>query len=282
MLRDLVEHGCVDLTSLIEPSSYSEYPRHGGGYGDIYKGKMGDGRDIAVKVWRCFSGVDPSLAMKRSMREIYNWSKLKQENIHELLGVTQHRDQLGMVSLWMDHGDLSTYIFNNPDVNRNPWCIQVATGVSYLHKNETACQILCNILLSSDFIAKISDFDCSLVTNASMTFSATRELRNTLRWTVHEAPELLNDSDSDESTIIKKTKESDIYALAMEIKTGRVPYAEYRDNNRVLKAMLQRRPPKRPKELDESSDEEPLWNLLMRCWNHDQTARPDAQVVLKL
>ncbi|KAG8728367.1 hypothetical protein FRC11_011207, partial [Ceratobasidium sp. 423] len=106
MLQELLEHGCTDLSSQIDPNGYSKHPKHGGGYGDIYKGKMRDGRDIAVKIWRRFSNVDPSNIMKRSMREIYNWSKLKHENIHELMGVTELHGQLGMVSSWMEHGDL--------------------------------------------------------------------------------------------------------------------------------------------------------------------------------
>ncbi|CAE7066621.1 unnamed protein product [Rhizoctonia solani] len=261
MLQKLVEHGCIDLSPWIDPKGYSELPRHGGGYGDIYRGKMRDGRDIAVKVWRRFTDVDTSIAMKRCMREIYTWSKLKHENIHELLGVTQHLGQLGMVSVWMAYGDLWTYILNNPDVNRNPWCIQIATGILYLHTNETVHGDLkaSNILLSSDLVAKISDFDSALASDSSMTFSSTGELRNTLRWT---APELLNDSDDDDINIIQKTKESDIYALAMLNVT-------------------QRRSPKRPKDIDEFSDGGPLWDLLTRCWNHDPTARPGAQLVLQ-
>ncbi|CAE6497077.1 unnamed protein product [Rhizoctonia solani] len=189
-----------------------------------------------------------------------------------------------MVSVWMTHGDLATYILNNPDANRNPWCIQVATGVLYLHTNETVHGDLkaCNILLSNDLVAKISDFDSSLASDNSMTFSATGELRNTLRWT---APELLNDSEDDEVNTIQKTKESDIYALAMtllEIKTGRCPYAEYRDNNRVLRALLEKRLPKCPKEIYEFGDGRSLWDLLISCWNHNPTARPGAQSVLQL
>lgn len=52
------------------------------------------------------------------MREVYNWSKLKHENIHELMGVVLFRERLGMVSLWMGHGGLREYIGRYPDVDR--------------------------------------------------------------------------------------------------------------------------------------------------------------------
>lgn len=54
------------------------------------------------------------------MREIYSWSKLNHENIHKLLGVTVHQDRLGMVSRWMEHGNLQEYIQKNPTVERYP------------------------------------------------------------------------------------------------------------------------------------------------------------------
>lgn len=86
------------------------------------------------------------------MREIYNWSKAKHHNIQELMGVIIFQGRLGMVSLWMDHGNLREYIDKYPDVDRyslvlyslhfspgvstiltSLQCVQVARGVLYLH-----------------------------------------------------------------------------------------------------------------------------------------------------
>lgn len=52
------------------------------------------------------------------MREIYYWSKAKHQNIQELMGVIMFQGRLGMVSLWMDHGNLREYIGKYPDVDR--------------------------------------------------------------------------------------------------------------------------------------------------------------------
>lgn len=52
------------------------------------------------------------------MREIYIWSKAKHENVHELLGIIMFQGRLGMVSPWMENGNLQEYIQKQPDVDR--------------------------------------------------------------------------------------------------------------------------------------------------------------------
>jgi hypothetical protein len=52
------------------------------------------------------------------MREIYTWSKAKHENVQELMGVIMHQGQLGMISPWMEHGNLQAYIQKCPEIDR--------------------------------------------------------------------------------------------------------------------------------------------------------------------
>ncbi|KAH7338742.1 kinase-like domain-containing protein [Rhizoctonia solani] len=286
MLRLLAAHGSANISQQIDPEGYSEVPIGVGGHGDVWKGRMRDGRDVAVKVWRQFPKTDLPKVMKRTMQEIYYWSKIRHENVHELMGVTEHQGKLGIVSLWMDHGDLRSYIERNPELDRYSWCIQVAAGVSYLRQNELIHGDLkaSNVLLSKDHVARISDFDCSIVSDCSLVFSATKQMRISLRWAT---PELMGSSvDEDEESIPEKTKESDIYALAMtllEIITGKSPYVEYKRHFGVLKALSDKKLPRRPESLSQTSDKhDRLWRLLVECWNHNWTARPDAQHVLEL
>ncbi|KDN41298.1 hypothetical protein RSAG8_07567, partial [Rhizoctonia solani AG-8 WAC10335] len=288
MLRLLVAHGSVDISSDIDPEGYSEYPIGVGGHGDVWKGRMRDGRDIAVKVWRQFPKTDLPKVMKRTMQEIYYWSKIRHEHIHELMGVAEHQGKLGIVSFSLEHGDLRAYIGKNPQVDRYPWCIQVVAGVSFLHQEKLVHGDLkaSNVLLSKDHVAKISDFDCSIVSDCSLLFSATEQMRTSLRWA---APELMGSSgDEDETNTVEKTKKSDLTQYdynqtLLEIISGESPYAEYRRDFGVLKALWDKKPPKRPEVLSESnSKQDKIWRLLVECWNHDHTARPDAQAVLEL
>ncbi|KAJ1302565.1 hypothetical protein OPQ81_002882 [Rhizoctonia solani] len=240
---------------------------------------MRDGTDIAIKVLRQSSDIDPK-SVKRAIREVYRWSKIRHPNIHELIGVTEFRGQLGMISLWMENGDLRSYIRKNPEINRYPWCIQVAAGVSYLHASEMIHGDLkaSNILVSRDHIARISDFDCSIISDCSLLFSATQNTPTSLRWA---APELMGSSDDEDST--GKTQESDIYALGMtllEIVTGDSPYSEYRLDFGVVKALIEGKIPRRPAVLSEASGRDGFWSLLVKCWNPDRTNRPGAQQIL--
>lgn len=52
------------------------------------------------------------------MREIYHWSKVKHEYVQELMGVILFQGRLGMISLWMDHGNLREYIEKYPRLDR--------------------------------------------------------------------------------------------------------------------------------------------------------------------
>ncbi|EUC53478.1 tyrosine kinase catalytic domain protein, partial [Rhizoctonia solani AG-3 Rhs1AP] len=288
MFQLLFEHGCKDLSSQIHPAGCSEYPVIGGGYGDIYKGKTQDGTDVAIKVLRRSSSLDPK-SVKHAMREVHRWSKARHPNIHELMGVIDFRGQLGMVSLWMEHGDLRSFILKNPGVDRYPWCIQVAAGVSYLHTNDmflattlVELSALClglqmNILVSKDITVRISDFDCSIISDSSLLFSATGQATS-LRYA---APELMGSSDDEAG--VEKTRQSDVYALGMtllEIVTGAPPYSEYRFDFGVLNALARGNFPKRPPALSEENRKDAFWNLLVRCWNPDRAARPSAQRVL--
>lgn len=52
MFECLLEHGCVDLSSSIDPEQYSSVVVAGGSFGDIWRGKMLNGVEVAVKSLR--------------------------------------------------------------------------------------------------------------------------------------------------------------------------------------------------------------------------------------
>lgn len=86
------------------------------------------------------------------MRELYHWSKAMHKNVQPLSGIIMFQGHLGMVSPWMENGNLRDYIKKNPSTDRyrlvsdraggtvlsvhilnGGQCIQVAEGVAYLH-----------------------------------------------------------------------------------------------------------------------------------------------------
>ncbi|CAE6535007.1 unnamed protein product [Rhizoctonia solani] len=196
------------------------------------------------------------------------------------MGVIVFKDQyLGMVSEWMENGNLHKYLENNPDADWYQLCIDVASGLEYMHSRSTVHGDLkaINVLVSSDGIARISDFDFSVMSEASsLTFSESSNTRSgSIRWV---APEMLV------AETPKRTKESDVYALGMtmlEVFTGEVPYPNCRADFSVLTTVTRGTLPTRP--TDRLKDDEQgnlVWELLLRCWSRDVGERPSAGQVV--
>ncbi|KAG8740919.1 hypothetical protein FRC10_003578 [Ceratobasidium sp. 414] len=171
----------------------------GGGFGDIYRGELRNGTAVAIKTLRHHMLAQDTApkALKRAAREIYTWSKAQHKNVQELLGVIMFQGQLGMVSPWMDNGNLEEYIRKNPDVDRHD---------------------LRNVLVDKGGIARLSDFDHSILTNCTLLFTETTNVGGgTLRWM---APELLLSSGEDDAAPVTRSKQTDIYALGMTMLVG--------------------------------------------------------------
>ncbi|KAF8596192.1 kinase-like protein [Ceratobasidium sp. AG-I] len=253
---------------------HSLVPVAGGGFGDVWKGKLINGEQVAIKCLRFTTIVEErSKGLKRLMRETYNWSKARHENVQQLLGITILQERLGMVSLWREHGDLQGYIRNNPSADRYK-----LVSARSIHGSLHADLFAMNVLVSAEGVAKLSDFDHSILSNCTLAFSATTNPNGgTLRW---KAPELLLVEDGEPDVL--KTVQSDIYALGMEIITGKVPYAEYTKEGSIYRAVDRMQLPARPQVLmDQTMQSTGMWNLLVECWNQLPSARPGAGTILK-
>ncbi|KAF8602996.1 kinase-like protein, partial [Ceratobasidium sp. AG-I] len=141
----------------------------------------------------------------------------KHPNVHELMGVIMFQGRLGMVSMWMENGNLHDYIRKKPGVNRYQLAtvrtLQVVPCCLYIDRmiNVDATQL--NILVSHDGVAKLSDFDHSILSNATLAFSATTNAGGgTLRWM---APELLVSTEDGNIQPAIRTAQTDVYALGM-------------------------------------------------------------------
>ncbi|CAE6503577.1 unnamed protein product [Rhizoctonia solani] len=173
----LSDHGCIDFGSHMDPIQHSAVLMSGGGFGDIWKGELLNGTKVAIKVWRAslIEQCDYKI-LKRATREIYLWSKMKHTSVHELMGVVLFKGQsLGMVSEWMENGNLHEYLRNHPDANRYQLSVQVASGVAYIHTFGMVHGDIkaLNVLISSNGNAKLTDFGLSTMSESSLEFSAT-------------------------------------------------------------------------------------------------------------
>ncbi|TYI56067.1 hypothetical protein E1A91_D11G183800v1 [Gossypium mustelinum] len=141
-----------------------------GGFGKVYKGKMYDGRFVAVKVLNESKGNGEDF-----MNEVASISRTSHVNIVTLLGFCFERSKRALIYEFMPHGSLDKFIYSqgsNNQSRRLEWktlydiALGIARGLEYLHQGCNT-RILHfdikphNILLDKKFCPKISDFGLS-------------------------------------------------------------------------------------------------------------------------
>ncbi|CAE6522156.1 unnamed protein product [Rhizoctonia solani] len=273
----LGQHKCIDVTSSLE--SYDEVPFAGGGAGNVYRGIMGSGkskRHVAIKCHRVVVGHKKGTVMLRdAAKELYTWSKCQHSNILPLLGLAQYRDQLAMVSPLIERGSLSSFLFESPKLDRLNACLQIGTGLAYLHGLNIVHGDLKaeNALVANDGTIKLVDFGSSVIKNHSLRFSSGNGAPHfTLGWAAPEA--------STSTNRYRPTKMGDVYAFGMtilEVITGEAPFAEVLNKVMIPFQVNAGYRPGRPECCIPISDPgEVIWSLLKRCWNSDPTKRPSA------
>ncbi|KAJ8077744.1 hypothetical protein PM082_002177 [Marasmius tenuissimus] len=256
-------------------------PVGGGGFGDVYKGVIGE-QTVCLKLPRIFEDTedpDADKLIKEYMREAIVWRQLNHLNLVPFIGVYYLDDeapnQLCLISPWMDRGDLTRYLKSaqkqNADVDRLLLAYDVAAGLSYLHSKKIVHGDLkgLNVLINADERALIGDFGLLRVveTHTPGLFNSTIGAKGTIRW---QSPELLKSDPP-----CRTSERSDVYAYAgvcYKIFTGKQPFYKLHDMA-IFDAVVNRKErPDRPEEARELSDS--IWEIMLSCWQYDQHLRP--------
>ncbi|XP_047312336.1 putative serine/threonine-protein kinase-like protein CCR3 [Impatiens glandulifera] len=170
--------------SLVELSAatgnFAEENKIGGGsFGTVYRGKLFDGREVAIKR----GDMNPE-RMKLQEKEtafgseLASLSRLNHKHLVGLIGYCQEKDKEErlLVYEYMRNGSLHDHLHNNKNKNNMLSCwkmrikiaLDAARGIEYLHNYAVPPVIhrdikSSNILLDSDWTAKVSDFGLSLM-----------------------------------------------------------------------------------------------------------------------
>jgi serine/threonine protein kinase len=138
-----------------------------GGYGVVYKGKLPDGRMVAVKILNKSKGNGEEF-----INEVASISRTSHVNIVTLLGFCYERTKRALIYEFMPNGSLDKFIYDkgSPITNCHldsktmfQIAVGIARGLEYLHRGCNT-RILHfdikphNILLDEDLLPKISDF----------------------------------------------------------------------------------------------------------------------------
>ncbi|KAG8711233.1 hypothetical protein FRC09_020707 [Ceratobasidium sp. 395] len=279
IIAALAKHQCPDITDQLDLDKCGRAPIAAGGFGDVYLGTLNGGVRVAIKCARLHLQHDDTRGhkiLKDAARELDTWSRFEHKNIVKLLGLSQFRDRMAMVSPWMENGSLLQYIERNPGVDRYQLCTDISEGVAYLHQNNAIHGDIksANVLISNKGTAKLADFGCELKT--TLCFTTTTGNKNfSVRWS---APEVLSGLKAGPS------READVYALGLtllETITGTIPFSSMSDSALCYAAALGRLTPERPKEfpsfsLDEADE---LWKVIVDTCAHNSSDRPCSTTV---
>lgn len=136
-----------------------------GGFGPVYKGKLDDGREIAVKKL--------SHSSKQGRTEFFNEAKLlarvQHRNVVNLLGYCAHGSEKLLVYEYVINESLDKFLFKSNRREELNWKRRfeiisgIAKGLLYLHEDSHNCIIhrdikASNILLDEKWVPKIADF----------------------------------------------------------------------------------------------------------------------------
>ncbi|KAF8700464.1 hypothetical protein HU200_034405 [Digitaria exilis] len=191
-----------------------------GGFGPVYKGKLADGTEIAVKRLAAHSGQ----GLEEFKNEIQLIAKLQHTNLVRLVGCCVQEEEKLLVYEYMPNRSLNWFIFDRQrgpllDWEKRRRIVEgIAQGLLYLHKHSRVRIIhrdlkASNILLDKELNPKISDFGMARIFGSNMTEANTNRVVGTYGYM---APEYASEG-------IFSVK-SDVYSfgvLLLEIVSGK-------------------------------------------------------------
>ncbi|KAK4588025.1 hypothetical protein RGQ29_019138 [Quercus rubra] len=157
-----------------------------GGFGTVYKGKLHDGQEIAVKRLSRSSGQ----GLEEFMNEVFVISKLQHRNLVRLLGCCIEGEEKMLIYEYLSNKSLDAIVFDPLNQKHLDWKKRfnviegIGRGLLYLHRDSRLKIIhrdlkASNILLDEELNPKISDFGIARIFNDSENQANTKRVIGT-------------------------------------------------------------------------------------------------------
>ncbi|KAK9092256.1 hypothetical protein Syun_027167 [Stephania yunnanensis] len=157
-----------------------------GGFGSVYKGKLIDGREIAVKRLSKNSGQ----GVTEFKNEVVLLAKLQHRNLVQILGCCVEEEEKMLIYEYMPNRSLDFLLFDRTRNTSLDWRLRhdiimgIARGVLYLHQDSRLRIVhrdlkASNILLDASMNPKISDFGMARIFGGDQTQGNTKRVVGT-------------------------------------------------------------------------------------------------------
>lgn len=221
----------LDLATISNATdNFASYNKLGeGGFGAVFRGRLADGQEIAVKRLSSYS----RQGTEEFKNEVILIAKLQHRNLVKLLGCCIEGDEKMLIYEYMPNNSLDSFIFDNDRKKLLDWSKRfniicgVARGILYLHQDSRLRIIhrdlkASNVLLDIDMNPKISDFGMARTFGGDQTEGNTRRVVGTYGYM---APEYAIDG--------QFSIKSDVFSfgiLLLEIVSGKKNRGIFRPN----------------------------------------------------
>ncbi|XP_047306515.1 G-type lectin S-receptor-like serine/threonine-protein kinase At1g11330 [Impatiens glandulifera] len=199
-----------------------------GGFGPVFKGKLENGQEIAVKRLSSNSGQ----GQEEFLNEVKLISKLQHRNLVRLVGCCVEREEKMLVYEYMSNKSLDGFLFDSQNQELSDWKRRmniiegIGRGLLYLHRDSRLRIIhrdlkASNILLDDNLNPKISDFGMARIFGYSEHQANTQRVVGTYGYM---APEYAMQG--------RFSEKSDVFSfgiLLLEIVSGRRNTSFYND-----------------------------------------------------
>ncbi|KAK0579763.1 hypothetical protein LWI29_031046 [Acer saccharum] len=185
---DDLELPLLDFDTLVKATeNFSDDCKLGqGGFGCVYKGRLVEGQDVAVKRLSKNSGQ----GIEEFKNEVRLIARLQHRNLVRLLGCCVEMEEKILIYEYMENRSLDSILFNKARSSLLNWQTRfniicgIARGLLYLHQDSRFRIIhrdlkASNILLDKDMHPKISDFGMARIFGGDQTEANTKRVVGT-------------------------------------------------------------------------------------------------------